>query len=81
VATTTCGAVERPRAGSPERSRRVHPEGTEGCILREPKGSSKGLAVTVRALLGRLGQNFHFLLQATAQLIFLDLKIMVRLEV
>jgi hypothetical protein len=31
--------------------------------------------------LGRLGQNFHFLLQATAQLMFLDLKIMVRLEV
>ena len=43
--------------------------------------SGEGLAIAVRALLGRLDQNFHFLLQATAQLIFLDLKIMVGLEV
>ena len=43
--------------------------GAEGCALRAKRSGlqSEGLAIAVRALLGRLGQNFHFLLQATAQ--------------
>lgn len=52
----------------------VHPERSEGL-------QSEGLAIAFGSLSGRLGQNLHFLLQATAQMIFLDLKIMVRLEV